>query len=336
MSTPAGGELLARLELEHPLKQAGMAGGVAGGRLAGAVSAAGALGTVGMMSPQRFSAELLSAKERALGHPVAANLLVPYIRRAHVRACLERGVALVVLHGGLSVRWMSRLRDGGAPVFVTVGTAREARRALAAGADGLVVQGSEAGGHLLGVEPLQSALARVLEVAPGAPVFAAGGVADASDVRRLLDAGATAAVAGTRFVLTEESRAHPAYKERLVSAEETLTTLLFGLGWPLRHRVIANEATERWCRQDKLGPRPVRVAERVAAPLGRLVPLGALGALAALQRPSLPLYSPAVPLAGMPDRSVDSTALYAGETVGRLNDVIPAAEAVARLTRPEP
>jgi len=86
------------------------------------------------------------------------------------------------------------------------------------------------------------------------PVLAAGGVADAVDVRRLLDAGAAAAVAGTRFLLTEESAAHGEYKRRVLAAEETLSTMLFGLGWPLRHRVISNAATERWCRADELGP----------------------------------------------------------------------------------
>jgi NAD(P)H-dependent flavin oxidoreductase YrpB (nitropropane dioxygenase family) len=335
MSTAGSGDFLARLELEHPLVQAGMGGGVAGGELAGAVSAAGALGTVGMMSPRAFAAALERAKQLAPGRPIAANLLVRFIRRAHVRACQEARASLVVFHGGLSARWMNELRAGGTPVLITVGTPQEARRALAAGADGLVAQGSEAGGHLLGVEPLQQALAGVLEIAQEAPVFAAGGVADASDLRRLLDAGSTAAVAGTRFLLTEESRAHPVYKERLLAAQETLTTLLFGLGWPFRHRVIANGATERWCRGDELGPQAVRVGERLTAPVARLAPLGVVGAMATWQRPGVPLFSPALPLAGMPDRAVDSTALYAGETVGRLDDVIPAAEAVARLTRPE-
>jgi nitronate monooxygenase len=335
MGTSSGGDFLDRFALERPLVQAGMAGGVAGGELAGAVSSAGALGTVGMMAPRAFSAALACARRRAPGRPIAANLLVPFIRRAHVDACIDARVALVVFHGGLSLEWMSRLRERATPVFVTVGTSQEARRALAGGAHGLILQGSEAGGHLLGVVPLQRALASVLEVAGEAPVLAAGGVARATDVGRVLEAGATAAVAGTRFLLTEESAAHPLYKQRLLAADETFTTLLFGLGWPLRHRVIANQATERWCRNDDLGPTPVRLVSRLTAPLARVAPPGALGALALQQRPGIPLFSPALPLAGMPDRTVDSTALYAGETVSRLHEVIGAAQAVDELTRLE-
>ena len=199
------------------------------------------------------------------------------------------------------------------------------------GASGLVVQGLEAGGHLLGVEPIERALPAVLGVAGDAPVLAAGGVADARDVRRLLDLGASAAIAGTRFVLTDESAAHPEYKRRLTDAQRTLVTLLFGIGWPLRHRVIPNAATERWCGSAEIGPASARVAGRLTAPLGRILPLSAIGGLVALQRPGVPFFSPALPLAGMPQSTIARTALYAGETVARLDDIVPAVEAVERL-----
>lgn len=320
------------LGLERPVVQAGMAGGVARGELAGAVSLAGGLGTVGMMAPRAFAAALADARRRAPGRPVAANLLVPFVRAAHVRACAEAGAALVVLHGGLSPRLVGRLRACGLRVLVTVGTPREAVRALAAGADGLVVQGIEAGGHLLGVEPLARALSHVrAAVDDDIPLLAAGGIAEAEDVRRALALGAAAAVAGTRFLLTEESGAHPEYRRRVLGAQRTLDTSLFGIGWPLRHRVIPNAATERWCRADERGPAFVRAANRLSAPLGRVAPLDAMGRLAALQRPALPFFSPALPLRGMPPESVDRCALYAGESAARMHEVIPAAEAVRRL-----
>lgn len=323
--------LLEQLGLECPVVQAGMAGGVATGALAGAVSAAGGLGTVGMMAPSAFAAALADARRRAPGRAVAANLLVPFITPAHIRACVEQQAAAVVLHGGLSRKWVSRLRKGGLRVLVTIGSAGQARRALEAGANCLVVQGDQAGGHLLGVEPTEQALPAVLDVAGGAPVLAAGGVASAEDASRLLDLGAAAVVAGTRFLLTEESGAHRLYKERVLAAERTLSTMLFGFGWPLRHRVIPNAATERWCGHDQRGPAPARLAAALSAPLGRVTPLQAMGRLAALQRPHLPIFTPALPLVGMPAETVDRCALYAGETALRLNDIIPAAEAVRRL-----
>ncbi len=324
--------LLDEVGLELPVVQAGMGGGVAGGELAGTVSAAGALGTVGIMAPRAFHAALRQARRMAPGRPVAANLLVPFIKRAHVDACAEAGAALVVLLGGPAPGWVAQLRARGLRVAQTVGTAAEARRALAEGADALVAQGTEAGGHLMASESLDRALPEVLEAAGGAPVLAAAGIAEAADVRRVLDQGATAAVAGTRFLLTPESGAHPLYRQRVLAAPRTLATLLFGFGWPLRHRVIPNALTERWCRDDDLGPSWVRRAGELSAPLGGLLPLGALGTLIAMQHPAVPLYSPALPLKSMPDRAVDRGALYAGETLHRLDDVIGAAEAVARLT----
>jgi NAD(P)H-dependent flavin oxidoreductase YrpB (nitropropane dioxygenase family) len=308
-----------------------MGGGVAGAALAGAVSAAGGLGTVAMLPPDALAGALRDAGRRAGGRPVAANLLAPFTRPAHLDACVAGGAALVVLHGGLPRRALARLRRRGVEVYVTVGTPQQARRALAAGATGLVVQGIEAGGHLLGVEPVDAALTRVRALAPGVPILAAGGVRDAADVRRLLDLGADAAVAGTRFLLTDESAAHPEYKRRLLHAPRTLLTLLFGIGWPLRHRVVPNAATDRWCASDELGPPLVRLAGRLTAPLGRVIPLQATGRLAALQRPAVPIFSPALPLAGMDARAVERCALYAGESVLAIDDLIPAREALARL-----
>jgi NAD(P)H-dependent flavin oxidoreductase YrpB (nitropropane dioxygenase family) len=326
-------DFLEELGIECPVVQAGMAGGVAGGELAGAVSAAGGLGTVGMMGVRAFASALSLARARAGGRPVAANLLVPFIREGHLRACAEASVALVVLHGGTSRRWTSALRDRGLRVFVTVGAPPEAIRARKDGANGLVVQGSEAGGHLVGVEPIATALPRVREVAGGAPLLAAGGVAEGADVRRLLGMGASAAIAGTRFLLTDESLAHPGYKQRVIDARQTLATELFGFGWPLRHRVVPNAATERWCAREERGPRVARLAGRLSAPLGRITPMEQMGRLAAMQRATVPIFTPALPLRGMPAEAIDRCALYAGETTSRLHDIVPAALVVERLAR---
>jgi nitronate monooxygenase len=322
---------LDRLGLEHPVVQAGMGGGVATAELAGAVSAAGGLGTIGIMPATTLGAQLTAARQRGDGRPVAANLLVPFTRPAQVRACVEAGAALVVFHGGIGRRWFGGLREAGVLVLSTVGSVQQARAALAAGADGLVVQGVEAGGHLMGEEPLHILLPRVRELGRF-PLLAAGGIAEHRDVAAVLDAGADAAVAGTRFLMTSESRAHPLYKQRVQDATRTVRTMLFGLGWPLAHRVVPNAATDRWLDDAGELPAWVRAVDRASAPLSRVLPLRAGNRMASWQRAAVPLFGPALPLVGMPAAAVDRTALYAGETVRKIDDIVSAQEAVARLT----
>ncbi|WP_320670085.1 NAD(P)H-dependent flavin oxidoreductase [Patulibacter defluvii] len=323
-----------RIGLEHPLVQAGMGGGLSTAPLAAAVSAAGALGTVGIMPPRAFAAELRAARGLAGARPVAANLLVPFLRRAHVRACVEGGAALVVLHGGFAPRVVAALRAAGIVVLQQVGTAVEARRALGDGVAGVIVQGLEAGGHTYATAPRAAAVAAVRAALPDAtPVLAAGGVVDGDDVAAALAEGADAVVVGTRFLATDESRAHPAYKRALVAGERTIDTLLFGVGWPMRHRVLVNAATDRWCRRDDRGPAAVRALGLATGPVGRLLPLAAMELAPRLQRPAVPLLTPGPALAGGgPDALVERTPLYAGQGVGRIDAIVPAAQVVRALT----
>lgn len=324
-----------RLGLEIPVVQAGMGGGLSTSQLAAAVSGAGGLGTVGIMRPRAFAAELSAARRAAPGRPVCANLLVPFTRRAHVRACVEAQVPLVALHGGFAPLVVGALRRAGIEVLHQVGTVEEARRAVREGATGVIVQGLEAGGHLHGVAPVTRMLPAIRAALPEAtPVLATGGVAEGHDVRRLLALGADAAVAGTRFLATPESGAHPAYKQALVEATRTLHTLLFGFGWPMRHRVLPNAATQLWCRRDPRGPRVVRAFNRLSAPVGRALPLELLTWYPHVQHPALPLFTPGPPVDdGGPERVLRASALYAGESVARITEVVPAAEVVARLSR---
>ncbi|HWG09322.1 MAG TPA: nitronate monooxygenase [Solirubrobacteraceae bacterium] len=325
-------DLLDRLGLQHPIAQAGMGGGTSGAELAGAVSAAGGLGTVGItLAPQELHDQIVQARTLAPGRPIAANLLMPFVSMRHVQACVDGGADCVVLFCGFDRGLVQHLRAAGVVVLQQVGTCAQAARALLDGADGLIAQGIEAGGHLLGVEHGLDFLPSALEVAEGRPVLLAGGIAEAGDVRRALTAGAVAAVAGTRFLLTEECAAHPAYKQRVLGATETLETLLFGVGWHERHRVVPNLATERWCGSNPFGPRPVRAINRIAAPLLRRLPSSLSASALRMQRPSVPFYGPASILLGMDERLVDVTPLYAGETASRIDSIVPAAQAVREL-----
>ncbi len=164
------------------------------------------------------------------------------------------------------------------------------------------------------------------------PLLLAGGIAERGDVQRALEAGASAAVAGTRFLLSEESRAHPEYRQRLLDADETILTELFGAGWPAPHRVVPNAATEHWLAGDPRGPALNRALNRLTAPGARYMPASIQQRIARAQRPGSRLLSPAGPTDDGPANLLDAGPLYAGETVARIDEVRPAAEIVAALT----
>lgn len=320
--------------LQSPVVQAGMGGGITTAELAGSVSLAGGLGTVGIMPVAAFDDALAKARFIAGNdRPLAANLLPRFTRKGHIAACIRHHVSVVTFLGETGKRWMQPLQAAGIPVHLTVGNAAQAAQALAAGADGLVVQGVEAGGHQVAVESIDAALPKVRDMAGyGVPVLAAGGVAERSDVSRLLAAGADAVIAGTRFLLTHESAAHPAYQQRVLTADHTLRTLLFGVGWPLAHRVVPNAATDYWCKKNDLGPTWARIVGRLSGPAGRLLPVSAQDSMAKLQRPYLGLFSPALPLRHLPESMVDRTALYAGESAHRITAIVTAKQALEELT----
>lgn len=324
-------DVLDRLRLDVPVAQAGMGGGLAGPELAVAVADAGGLGTLGLTAPDRLRDGIRRVRAEAPGRAVAVNLLMPFVRRPHVRVCVEERIDVAVVAFGGDRALVRELRDAGVFVFTMVGTADQVRRALHWGVDALIAQGAEAGGHLVGESPAAAFLPKARDLAGGRPVFLAGGVATAADTRAALDAGADTVVAGTRFLLTHESGAHPEYQRRLLEAETTYRTMLFGLGWPAPHRVVGNAATRRWCDASGTAKRlPVWINARseFMARLGDVPP----AVLVRWQRPALPLFSPAAPTRAMPAAWVDRTALYAGESVLRMAAVIPARDAVAELS----
>lgn len=308
-----------------------MGGGLSRHELAAAVSEAGGLGTVAVNGAAAIRRELAAARSLT-PRPLAVNLLLPFARPDWFEAAAEADVV---------VTFWGRPRRRTARTWIhQCGSVEEARAAYGAGADAVIAQGVEAGGHVRGESPALELLERVRAALPsGYPVLVAGGIATREDVARALDAGAAGAVAGTRFLLSEESRAHPEYRQRLVDAEATLLTDLFGMGWPAPHRVVANAATERWSEPPGRGrgkrrsaPPLNRAINRASAPGARYLPATLQRRLIAAQRPGGRLLTPQAATDDGPATLVDAGPLYAGETVRRIDDVRPAARLVAELT----
>ena len=318
------GAFLERIGVELPVVQAGMGGGLAGAELAAAVSDAGGLGTIGILGPDQLREEIAAAR-RLTDRPIAVNLLLVLARPAHFDAAEQADV--VVTFWGKPRRRTSRTW------IHQVGSVEEALAARDAGADAVIAQGVEAGGHVRGTIPAAELLGRIKEaVGTDYPVLSAGGITDAVGARDRLEAGAEAVVAGTRFLMSEESGAHPAYKQRLIGARETVLTELFGLGWPAPHRVVPNAATERWLRSGPRGPSWLRAIHRLSSLGASRVPIPLQVRLAGSQRPSRPFFGPAAATADGSPNLVDAGPLYAGECIERIEDVRPAAELVAQLT----
>ena len=319
-------DLLSQLGLDRPVVQAGMGGGSATSALALAVSDAGGLGTIGILPPDVLRAEIATVRAQT-PKPLAVNIIVPLAHRAHWEVASQADV--VVTH------WETTPKRRTAKTWIhTIGTDAEALAAVAAGADAVIAQGVEAGGHVRGRVPALELLDQVLRVVgPRVPVIVAGGIASAADVHTALEAGATAAVAGTAFLATEESGAHPGYKQRLVESDETILTELFGMGWPnAPHRVLPNEATRRWLTGDPRGPAGVRMLHTLLTPAARRMPTRVQTRMRGRAATGALDLTPATPIDGMSAATLDTHPLYAGETVARITEIRPAAAVVEDLT----
>lgn len=316
--------LLDRIGLEVPVVQAGMGGGLSRHELAAAVSEAGGLGTIAVIGAPAIERELRRARELT-GRPLAVNLLLPFARRDWFEAAAAADAVVTF--------WGKPKRRTGGTWIHQCGSVAEARSAHVAGADAVIVQGVEAGGHVRGGTSGLELLELVRAALPGGyPLLLAGGIAERADVERALEAGAGAAVAGTRFLLSRESRAHPEYKQHLLDADETILTELFGIGWPAPHRVVRNAATERWLGADPRGPRLNRALNRLSGVGARYMPGAIQERIVRAQRPGSRLLTPLGPIDDGPATLVDAGPLYAGETVARIDDIRPAAEIVRDLT----
>lgn len=244
--------LVARLGLRHPVLLAPMAA-VSGGRLAAAVSRAGGLGFIGGGYGTRawLERELALAGQARVGVGFIAWALAR--RPSRLDLALERRPAAILLSFGNAVPFAARVRQARIPLLVQVQTLAQAKAALDAGADILVAQGTEAGGHG-GARATLPLVPAVVDIAGAVPVVAAGGIADGRGLAAALMLGAAGALCGTAFYSAAESLAPDGAKQAALATggDETVRSRLFdharGLDWPpdwtLRAR--RNRFFDRW------------------------------------------------------------------------------------------
>jgi nitronate monooxygenase len=304
-------ELTRTFGLKHPIVSAPMANW-SGGVLAGAVSAGGGLGMIGVGSatPEAWIAEQANLA-RPHG-PFGIGLLIWALesRPELLDAALGPQPSAVSVHAGDPTPYVARIKEAGAKVFCQVNNGNSAVRAAEAGVDFLVAQGTDAGGHTgsVGTMPL---LQRVLEVGEvsGLPVLAAGGLATGRAVAGVLAMGAAGAWVGTRFCATIESTGTEGAKQCILQSDETQTihTHVFDIvqdfPWPEEFpgRAISNAFSERWHGRE----------EELLAGLATI-----RGDFEEAQRNS----------------DYSKANVYAGQAVGLVRDLPSAAELVGRLS----
>jgi nitronate monooxygenase len=250
---PIATALTRLLAIEHPLLLAPM-GFVSGGALAAAVTHAGGLGFVGGGYGDR---EWLARELDAAGNArVGVGFITWSLDRqpALLGLALERQPVCVWLSFGDLGPYAEKIKRAGSLLVAQVQAVCGAREAVAAGADIVVAQGTEAGGHAdrRATLPLVPAVADA--VAPVLPVVAAGGIADGRGLAAALMLGAEGAALGTAFYVAAESLAHPAAKDALVAAtgDDTQRSRIFdlarGIDWPppWTLRTLENEFSRRW------------------------------------------------------------------------------------------
>jgi nitronate monooxygenase len=163
---------------------------------------------------------------------------------------LDAGAPIIQFAWGIpTVQDVAAIRKAGAKMGIQVGSAAGAQRALDIGADYLICQGTEAGGHVQATSALYEVLHAVIDAAKSVPVLAGGGIANGAHIRRALLAGASGVLIGTRFVATKEAGAHEEYKAAInrAKASDTVLTVCFQDGWVnAPHRALRNRTFEMW------------------------------------------------------------------------------------------
>ncbi|HEY6433037.1 MAG TPA: nitronate monooxygenase [Acetobacteraceae bacterium] len=241
------------LNIEHPILLAPM-GSAAGGRLAAAVTNAGGLGMVGSgyADADMVGKELAAAGNARVG--IGFILWALEKQPSALDIALEARPAAVMLSFGDPTRFTGRIKDAGCKIICQVQTLAQAKEAAAAGADVIIAQGRDAGGHSGTTRGTMGLVPAVVDAVAPIPVVAAGGIADGRGLAAALALGAAGVLMGTRFTASRESLWDQAMKSVTVAAggDQTEQTRVFdvvrGAPWPAMYpgRALRNEFSARW------------------------------------------------------------------------------------------
>ena len=294
----------------HPVALGGM-GSVYSPPLVAAVSAAGGLGALGChrLEPEQIRAAAATIRQQT-DKPFALNFLLFHVREECFAAALAekpKAIAFGWPRGGQELKpWIARAHDIGARVTFMVSGVEMAERAAEAGADVIVAQGTEGGGHVGWMASVALTPMVVDAVAP-VPVLTAGGIADGRGLAAALALGAAGVLMGTRFLASDESPLHPNFKQAIVASDghDTVLTeipdIAGALVWPgAMSRARRNRFVARWAGREW----DLRADQPAAA--------------AAIQ---------AARKAG----DVDEAPLSYGQDAGLIREILPAAEIVRRI-----
>jgi nitronate monooxygenase len=305
------------LGIEQPIIQAPIAEVP---RLAAAVSNAGALGMVTLTWSDDAGAVIRDTAALTT-RPFGGNFILTSDHHRRLDQALQAGLRIVSFMWGDPSSYIKPVHDAGGIVMHTVGSAEEARQAVASGVDVIVAQGWEAGGHVWGTVATLPLVPAVVDAVAPVPVIAAGGIADARGVAAVFALGAQAAWLGTRFLLAEEMPIHQDYRRALIAAAETDSQWypnLYDVGWPdAPHRALRNSTSKAW----EAAGRPPD-AQRPGE--GDVIAHFASGE-------AIVRYEPAPPMAGTTGQ-IEALSMWAGQSVALARQPQPAADIVSELT----
>ena len=260
--------LVKLLGIKYPIIQGGMAG-ISEANLVSAVSNAGGLGTIGsgLMPASWLEEEIKKTKEKT-NRPFAVNLFLQNPKMEDlVKVVIKEGVKIVFTGGGNPLPLFPYFQAAGIKIIPVVPSPRLAKKMEDNGADGVVVEGLEAGGHI-GQNTTLCLIPQAKKLLNKIPLIAAGGIYDGKTAAAAIFLGADGILMGTRFLASKECIVSEAYKKKIIEATaDEIEVVLRWTGHPLR--VIKNQWSEEMKKLEERGAFPEEIkAEKIAGSLG--------------------------------------------------------------------